>query len=694
MTNLVYIDFETASEAALKKVGAWLYARHPSTHTQCLVFGIDANNLHLVKNEDHALERYEGQFLFEFADDSNCIFVAHNAYFDQQIWQAIMVEKYGYPEVPTSRWKCTMAKSLAYGLPGSLEEAAITLNLDFQKDMHGKKVMETLCKPRRKSKKNDETFWTPESAPAAFETLYHYCKRDVETMIELDSVVPDLSKREQRVWQIDQRINHDGVRLDEMAIHAAQKLRARNKSQLMFDFGDAVHDNLGSPTQRELFKKWLKTQGVIAKDTKAPTFKTILKGKVSADVRRAITIAQELGKTSLSKLDAMISRSDDSFQLRELFQYHGTHTGRWAGRGVQLQNLKRSSMNMDMLIAEIKSGNFDKFEFLFGDVNDALSQSIRGMIIPDEGKKLYIADFAQMEARVLPWLAGDDVLLRMFREGVDLYLVDATQIYGREITKEDKDERFTGKLSRLSLGYGGGIAAYGKMSVGYDVDLMPTYKALWPTATAKEREKADKAYLLYTKKFQDNQKRGLQKGEEPLTKEEAFAADIIKQRWRIANPKIVQFWSDLEYAFMEALEEPYPVVTVGCISVFANGLHLHCKLPSGRLQTYPLAGADDKGKLVYQGKDPKTGKPVRVHLYGGKIAENITQAVQRDLLSDAMIRIEDKLQTYFHVHDEIVCQSDWDGAAEYLEEQMKKSRPWAAGIPIDAVVDEVVRYRK
>jgi len=690
-SNLVYIDFETASEANLKKVGAWLYARHPSTFIQCLVYGDDID---FLKTLDRDVRYCIIQKLFYWANDSSKIFVAHNAYFDQQIWQAIMVEKYGYPEVPTSRWKCTMAKSLAYGLPGSLEEAAITLNLDYQKDMHGKKVMETLCRPRRKSKKHDEMFWTPESAPAAFETLYRYCKRDVETMIELDQKVPDLSKREQRVWQIDQRINHEGVRLDEMAINAANQLRATNRASLMADFNGVSDGRVNSPTQRELFKKWLKSHNVIAKDTKASTFKGILKGKISKDVRRAIEIAQELGKTSLSKLDAMISRSDDKFQLRELFQYHGTHTGRWAGRGVQLQNLKRSAINMDLLIKEIQEINFDKFEFLFGDVNDALSQSIRGMIIPNEGKKLYIADFAQMEARVLAWLAYDGDKLELFRQGEDLYLHAGSSIYGRVLSKADKSERQVGKVSELALVYGGGIAAFAKMASGYELDLMPVYGPLWASASAKEREKADKAYLLYCKKFQENQRKGLQKDEEPVSREEAFAADIIKQRWRIANPKIVQFWEDLESAFMEALEEPYPVVSVGRISVFANGPHLHCKLPSGRLQTYPLAGTGDKGKLVYQGKDPKTGKPVRVHLYGGKIAENITQAVQRDLLSDAMIRIEEKLPTYFHVHDEIVCQSDWDGAAEYLEEQMKASRKWAQGIPVDAVVDVVSRYRK
>lgn len=684
-----YGDFETASEADIKKVGGWVYASHPSTFPLCFGF-MWFGDYFLWKP---GCKREITTLLMGLACDDDVLFIFHHAFFDRSIWNVHMV-KLGFPELPINRVKCTMAKALAYGLPGKLEDVGEALQLKNRKDTHGKTLLNTLSKPRRQTKKNDEKWWTPESAPRAFQELYDYCLQDIRTMVELDERLKDLSPRETRVWQIDQRINSEGVKLDVHAIRCAQELKEWNERCLLDDFAELTGGNPTTPKQRQRFQVWLNLNGCQVKNTQAVTLRKALP-TASPAVQEAIRISQELGKTSLAKLDTMLSRSSSDGILREILQYHGTHTGRWAGRGVQIQNLKRSTYPMDRLVKHIKEWDFDWFEFFYGDVNSALSSAIRGMFVPRSGRKLLIADFAQMEARVLAWLCGFKEKLDLFRAGDDPYIHAASDIYSRPCEEITKDQRFVGKIAELALGYGGGIAAYAKMAKAYEVDLMPIAYPIWLSASAYEREQAERSYLLYGKKFQENQKKGLKKDEEQICREIGYASDIIKQRWRMVNGPVVTYWESLQRSAIQATERRTPVIC-GATTWFTSDGFLHARLPSGRIQSYPEPRVDS-GKLSYMGKDATTGRRTRVGVYGGKLAENITQAVQRDLLSEAMIRLEDRYPVLFDVHDELISEVPFDSDEVELnkyKDLMINGRSWTKGLPVDVDIFYAERYRK
>lgn len=693
-TIYVYADFETGSIVKLKTQGTYVYANHPSTHIQCFGFRLHGDTCGRIIT-DFTVDSDDIKALKALANNPNVVFVFHNAYFDRQIWNRFLVPL-GFPVLTIERTKCTMAKTLAFGLPGSLEDAAIALKLINQKDMAGSKVMKKLSAPRRISKKNTELFWTRESAPTAFEQLDKYCLQDIDTTIELNSSVRDLTRRETRIWHIDQRINEQGVYLDLEAINAAKRLEQINKDKLLDEFKSIT--GLRSPSLRDKYKTWLRQNDCIVPDTRAATLRKV---KASAKINRSIEISLELNKTSLRKLDAMLRRCSPEGLLVEIKQYHGAHTGRWAGRGVQLQNLKRTIYDMDMLINHIKTLSYDMFEFLYGDVHEALSVAIRGMIIPALLHKFYIADFAQIEARVLAWLAGDTDKLDIFATGKDPYIIAASIIYGVSLEEVDKLKRLTGKVSELALGYQGGIGAFVVMGSGYDLDLMPVYPIIWASASESEKRKARKSYRFYLAKFLAKQKKSKKFDEDPVTEEVGFTADIIKQRWRIANPKVVQFWEDLNATVLEALRTRKPV-KCGVTTWFVDGANLHCKLPSGRIQTYPFAEivkdeGNNKDTVRYLGKDPKTNKPIIVYMYGGKWAENITQGIARDILSEAMDRLEAEFPVTFDVHDEVINQVPINYGFKEMarfKELILATREWADGLPVDIDVFEAMRYRK
>ena len=265
---LVYLDFETASEVDLTKVGGWNYANHPSTFILCL--GIAGNGYKQVIVD---FESSNGGLRAQ-AENPETIFVAHNAYFDRAIWEAIMVKKYGYPEIPISRWKCTMAKALSYGLPAGLNECAEALGFEG-KYQHGAAMMKTLSKPRKATKDNKDKWWTPDTAPGAFDSLYKYCLQDIEVMINVDRRLRDLSARETRIWQIDQRINSEGVLLGLPLIEKMQEFRAENETNLLKEFKELTEGYCSSPRQGAALIKWFKSQGVTITNTRAATLRGI-----------------------------------------------------------------------------------------------------------------------------------------------------------------------------------------------------------------------------------------------------------------------------------------------------------------------------------------------------------------------------------------------------------------------------------
>lgn len=705
MERRLYIDFETRSEVDLKNVGGALYAEHPSTQIMCIGYKFAPSGSYTITVPNDS-GRLDDLSLWEAAADPNVIFVAHNAPFEQAIWAEIMVKRYGYPEVPIRRWRCTMAKALASGLPGSLAQAAALLCLEAKKDLDGRDNMLKLSKPRR----GEERWYTPRNSPEEFRKLYLYCTQDVRVCEQLDAELRDLSPKEQLVWCIDQRINQQGVYVDLDAIDKAIAFASAQKAIAMAEFAEDTNGEVSSPTRRKKLQEWLKLNGVDLKDTKKSTVLKALSDDMfmSPAAKRVLEASIAMNKTSLAKYTKMKSaaRSRDGL-LRGMFAYYGAHTGRWAGRLVQLHNLPRPKVDINTAVATMLAGSFWLFAFNYANITEALSSSIRGMIIAPPGKRLFVGDYSAIEACVLPWLAGDDAKLQLFRDKVDIYLRAATTIYGYPCTDKHTHalERLVGKVAELALGYGGGIGAFVKMAEAYGVDLSVIFESLWESATPLEKANAVKAYNQYCARCE---KYGIDKA--PI--QVGYTADIIKQRWRANNPLVVKFWKDLERAAEEAISTKQPV-SCGKLTFFMHRQFLVCKLPSGRCVFYPYPkisvkpnrpGLVDEEDGDYPEDEDAWQKPQlsyirgirgRIWTYGGSLSENFTQAVARDILVDAMIRMEPIYPWCMHVHDEGVAYvSEGYGSLKEFKELMEKREVWSETIPISVEAWEGYRYGK
>lgn len=671
------LDFETNGIVDLREAGAARYAADLSTDVLCLGVQMPDDEVKCLTGftaNMHRLGSFE--LLHDYAADPNVIFISHGI-FDQFIWAEKMVKKYKYPAVPIERWRCTMAKCYAHGLSGSLKEAAIALNLPIKKDMEGRDNMLMLSKPRRNG-----TFWTPHDKPDAFKKLYDYCKTDVEVMRLIDEILPDLSGKEQRVWHIDQRINAEGVHVDVGTIKTAISLSdndLQNKKRVFRELTGANPDN---PRQRGKLLTWLQDHGVAVADTRKPTLIAALEsGDYSDEIDLVMSICISGGKTSLAKYDKMLDRADENGIVREILQYHGAHTGRWAGRGIQIQNLPRETVDGNTVLETLSHNDDELFSMFYKDGAGALSSMLRKVIIAPEGDTFYGADFSQIEARVLAWLAGQKSKLEAYERGEDLYCKAASEIFAVEIIKEDKSERQVGKVAELALGFGGGIGAFVTMSSAYSVDISPIYESMWKKANPYEKQQAQISFDRYLKKGNK------------LSKEVGLTADIIKQRWRNANKAIVDYWERVEGAARMAIrnqglsvKQLYTVRQLGTGTRF-----LQCRLPSGRIFSYLNPSCEGGRTISYSA--PKYGKS---STYGGKLVENIVQAISRDIMAEAMVRLEDDFPTAFTVHDEVVCipKRISPGQFKEFERIMLQTPVWAKGLPIDVECWQGKRYGK
>jgi DNA polymerase len=694
----IHLDFETRSEVDIVKQGGWVYSRHPSTEILCCAYAIDGEPVQLAKGAE---ELRDSGLLDYFSGDELFTFIAHNALFEQCIWQNVLVARYGFPEIPIENWRCTAAKAAAMGLPRDLFGVGAALDLHTQKDDEGRKVMLRLSKPRKRRGSDELSFWTPEEDPDGFEKLYAYCMCDVEVEREVDERLPDLSAFEQRVWFIDQKMNLRGVQTDIPAINQINEFIKLTAAELKEEFQYLTStDGLESPTQVKALLEWLDGEGLELPNLQAATVDRAIARETSPDIKRVLELRRMLAKPSTAKFDAMMLRADpEDGRLRDNLMYHGAGTGRWTAKGVQLQNLLRSVVNSDTAIDCIMLGDYDWFRGAYRDPMAVYSSCTRGVLTASEGRELYVGDYSAIEAMVLPWLADVEEKLDIFRTGQDVYCHAATTIYARPITPKNKPERAVGKVSELALGYGGGINAYGTMARGYGVDIAPAYDALWPTAEEHERERAILSYDSYIKRCEQNDVT------EPLDKLSGLAADIIKQRWRLNNPEIVQLWYDVERAAIEAVLTGEKQYAAKCtFGVAKGGDFLLCKLPSGKCISYAfpkVTNADTpwgekKKTLTYMRVNPKTKNWERMGTYGGKLVENITQATAREILAAAMVRLDDAGFTLIlTVHDEVISDEllERDDLALFTE-IMAFVPPWAKGLPIKVESWKGRRYRK
>ncbi len=634
-----YFDFETRSAVDLRDVGAFRYAEDPSTEALCMAYAIDDGPVQLWA---------PGKGELSICDDS-IIFVAHNIQFDALIFKRTI----GF-EIPAGNMVDTMAKCHVCNIPAGLGSAATFLGLPYQKDTKGKVLIAKLSRP----KSTNPLVWYENEE--ALSGLYEYCKQDVETLRSLDKALPDLNEKEKKVWALDWNINYAGMAIDRPLVDAAITVVAENKAGLDHKIREVTGGAVNACSEVKKLTEWIQANGGKADSLAKTALADALLLPQPEPVKHALTLRQQYAKSSTAKLGAIVDCVSGDGRLRGQFVYHGAGTGRWSGRHAQPQNFPRLKCDADTArhtIEVIKAKDVETLEQINPSVLDAVSGVLRGVIVAEEGKHLVGADLSAIEARILAWLAGQNDVLDVFRSGADIYCYTAQRIYGRKIDKEkDKEERFIGKVAQLALGYQGAVGSFIRMASAYG--------AVIPEEKAQE----------------------------------------VVDKWRDANPLIVWYWREIEKAAFDAMAWPKKAIPCGKVG---RAIHfkfedpfLKCRLPSGRVLYYPKPEVKEVVKfgkkqkaLSYSGELTGKAGSHAVDMYGGKWAENCTQAIARDVMVEGMLRVAEKgLTIVGTVHDELIVEAPL--SVESIVEDMTITPSWAPGLPLAASGWTGERYLK
>ena len=630
------IDIESFSSADLSKCGVYKYCE--SSDFEILLFGysVDSGDVKVV--DLTAGEKIPNEVVSALADES-VLKYAFNASFER-----ICLSRYlGFPTgkyLNPSSWRCTMVWSAYMGLPLSLQGVGSVLKLEKQKLTEGKDLIRYFCVPCAATKSNGgRTRNMPSDAPEKWELFKKYNIRDVETEMQIQQKlskfpVPDM------VWSeycIDQEINDRGVRIDMHMVDSAIAMDSKARTELTEKMKELTA--LENPNSVSQMRMWLADNGLETDTLGKKAVSEMLK-TTSPLLVEALTLRQQLAKSSVKKYQAMQNAVCEDSRARGMFQFYGAiRTGRWAGRLIQMQNLPQNHLT-DLYEAReiVKNGDYDAVQILYEDVPDTLSQLIRTAFIPKQGKRFYVADFSAIEARVIAWYAGEEWRQRVFEEGKDIYCASASQMFKVPVEKHGINGhlRQKGKIAELALGYGGSagaLKAMGALDMGINEDEL-----------------------------------------KPLV-----------DAWRESNPNITSFWWEVDRAVKTAVKNKTIAETHGIRFVFQSGM-LFVTLPSGRKLAYvkPKIGENQFGgeSVTYEGVG-STKKWERLESYGPKFVENIVQATARDILCYAMRTLKD-YSVVMHIHDELVIEADPETSLQDICELMGKTPPWANGLKLRA----------
>jgi DNA polymerase len=645
------MDFETRSAANLKKVGGFRYAVDESTSVLCLAYRLPGQP---IKLWHPWLEDEEPDDLLEWIASGGLV-EAHNAEFEYAIWNLHCVRKYHWPRLAPSQLRCSAAKGAALALPRALEDLGSALRLSVQKDMEGRRLMLKMSKPRKATKK-DASPW--HEGIDELDRLLAYCETDVLTEELASKKLYPLLKREQKSWELTLRMNERGIYCDVDLCKVAVQFADAYQKELTNELFALTGGEVGTVKQVAKFRDFLKREGVDIPNLQAGTVAETLKSAVdmSPIARRMLEIRSALGKSSITKFKAMIAMAGPDQRLRGTLLWHGASTGRWAGRGIQPQNFAKAKIkDVHNVFAALEFGDYDFFKCLFPDVFTALSAALRGMLCAPPGHDLCAADYSAIEARVVMWLAGDEENLSVYHRKEDPYKYMAAKIFGVPYERVTKEQRELGKRAVLGCGFGMG---------------------------------KDKFHFTC----------GAQGF--PITEE--LAAQAV-EAYREQYAMVKNYWYDLERVAVRAIRTPGKVFKFRNLQWLYRGGYLFCQLPSGRRLAYPepkIARVEKpwglRDEISFMAVDTKTKKWKREATYGGKLTENVTQAVARDVMNEAMFRAERAgYPIILTVHDEVVAEvPEHFGSLEEFEKLLSESPRWADGLPIAVEGWREKRYKK
>ena len=637
------IDLETYSSVDLGKSGVYKYAESEDFEILLFAYSIDDGEVKVV---DLASGEIIPEEILAALSDESVEKWAFNANFER-----VCLSRFLGKRLKPQGWYCTMIWSAYMGLPLSLEKVGEVLRLDKQKMNEGKALIRYFSIPCKPTKSNGmRTRNLPHHDLEKWSTFKEYNQRDVETEMAIKkklSAFP-IPKSEWENYWVDQNINDRGILIDEVLVDSAIKfdeiLRDENMDRAIELTG---LENPNSPLQ---LKEWLNKKGLEIDSLAKKDVESVLKN-AEGDIKEVLELRQELSKSSVRKYDAMKNVKGKDNRARGLIQFYGANrTGRYSGRLIQVQNLRRNNLkDLDLARSLVKNRDYETMEILYESPSDILSQLIRTAFIPKEGTRFIIFDFSAIEARVLAWLAGEQWVLDAFENGEDIYCRTASRMFGVPVEKHGVNGhlRQKGKIATLACGYQGALGALKAMG-------------------------------------------GIEMG---LSEDELQS---IVDSWREANPNIVSLWWDIDSVVKRVVKTRTKEEYKNLVISYEKGI-LFIQLPSKRRLAYPKAkiGMNRFGgeSVVYEGVVVGT-KWDKIESYGGKFVENIVQAIARDILAESMMRLEKKgFNIVMHIHDEVVIESD-SSSIEEANQIMSLVPSWAPGLILDADGFESEFYKK
>lgn len=746
---MLEIDFETRSDVNLLQRGSDVYFESP--HTKPLMASYILNGGPVRRWLPHEPCPADVRAHVE----GGGMMTAHNSRFERTLWQKILTPRYGWPVLRLEQCRCTLATASALGLPRSLDRLGGALDLNVKKDKIGKVLIQFFCTPREPRAGEDPSgvyFNEPYEFPEKFELFRGYCDTDVLTEAEADSRMIPLSADEQEVWLLDQRINDRGVRIDRQSVIAAIALVEKAKTKLDAEMAAVTNRAVTACSQIARLTDWVKEKGVeldgVAKDDILDALNLV---DLPPEVRQALLLRQEAGKSSTSKLKAFLARMSADDRVRGAFVYHGAAPGRWSSTGVNAGNMPRprsifedTELDPAELFDAIRTADPDHLRLLYGpELGRPLhlvSDAIRGFLWAAPGHDFVAADYSNIQGAICAWLSNETWKIEAMREifadpknKPDLYRRAAAAIMNSTtdiITKKHPLRQSVGKVSELALGFGGGVSAFHSMAKNYNVNLDMLYEPVWANADEEIREKVSKRFERCLK-AKDKQKADL------LSKNAWLACDIIKLGWRASNANIVAAWASLEDAMRDAIRNPgVAYAALGRVTYLVARGYLWCRLPSNRCIAYAKPKLKDqvwakvmrddgtwpdisetidrdlaekleaivkakidgptKPAITALGVDSTTQKLVRYAVYGGLAMENLCLSIERDILVCGMRNVEAAgYPVVTHVYDEAVSEVPHGfGSVQEFERLMCKIPPIYDGLPIAANGFRVKRYKK